>query len=411
MSTISRTRRPELAAKSVVKSDTNGGAIHPVRASIIAPPDRWDGKLYMPLTEAFTKVGQAEQVVRNWLPATGVTFLLAKFGIGKTLLLLDQALCFAMDCDWMGNPTAKGRSSIYLCGEDQEGSLANAEAWCKQNGVDPADPNNRILFVPMTPNLLDEKDCRSLIIHVRQKLPDGIRPVIFIDTWQRSTATGGQNEDKDMQTAISNAELIGKELGGPVVAASHPPKGRSNTISGSGVIENSSVAIWQMDAESGSTTRRRVTVTRIKGAGLGSKISVRIKTRQIDGYDNYGLQRTGAVLLTNDISLAVNRSSMPSADEADLSPEEEALLVSMLDKPCLSYVKRAEAMGLYGSTGRPNESHVKNKTNKLKERGLVEQGKCEGDSYSLTENGVSAAKAAKDREGTSHVSPAASAAR
>jgi len=409
--TISRKRRPEFAAKSVLRSDINQPAIHPARASTIAPPDRWDGKLYTPLTEAFEKVGQAEQVVRNWLPATGVSFILAQFGLGKTLLLLDQALCLATDRDWMGNPTAKGRFSVYLCGEDQEGTLANAEAWCKQNGVDPADTSTRIMFVPMTPDLLDENDCKLLVRHVRQQLPEGIRPIIFLDTWQRSTANGGQNEDKDMQAAIMNAEFIGKVLSGPVVAASHPPKGNRTTISGSSVIENSSVAIWPMEAENNSPTRRRVTVTRIKGAGMNSQISVRIETRQIDGYDNYDLPRTGAVLLKNVSSLSIANTQALSGRVAELSPEEEALLVSMLDKPCLSFVKRAEAMGLFGTTGKPNESHVKNKTAKLKDRGLVAQGICEGDGYGLTESGVSAAQAAKDRRVVAEPAPATSAAR
>jgi AAA domain len=405
---ISRTPRPRSQTSTNMSTESEPDKkLNQILKPSITPPDRWEGKLYMPLTEAFAKVGQAEQVIRNWLPSTGVSFILAKFGLGKTLLLFDQAMCLATDRDWMGNPTAKGRFSVYLCGEDQEGALANAEAWCKQNGVDPGDPCTRIIFVPLTPNLLDESDCRSLVLHIRQKLPEGARPVIFLDTWQRSTSGGGQNEDKDMQTAIKNAEFIGKELGGPVVAASHPPKGNMTTISGSGVIENSSVAIWKMEPKSNS--QRQVTVTRIKGAGQGSQILCHIETRVIDGLDNYGCARKGAVLLKDELGIGALKPLVhPNMESALHGPDEEALLISMLDQPCLSYVKRAEAMGLFGATGKPNESHIKNKTNKLKERGYVCQGKCEGDSYALTDTGVSAAQAAKSRAVTSKAAQATS---
>lgn len=383
---ISRTPRHTQNLNSLLQH-----GIAPQAAKLVATAsNRWDGKLYTPLAEAFDKVGQAEQIIRNWLPSTGVSFILAKFGLGKTLMLLDQALCLATDRDWLGNPTAKGRFSIYLCGEDQEGTLANADAWCKQNGVDPADKSTRIVFVPMTPNLMDEKDCQSLVAHIRQKFRDGIRPVIFLDTWQRSTATAGQNEDKDMQTAIRNAELIGKELGGPVIAASHPPKAKSGTISGSGVIENSSVAIWLMTPVGQSKTHRQVTVTRIKGAGQASHVSVHIEKRQIDGQDNYGCPRTGAVLVNDGaksspaLSFSKDERSAPGLDL-----HEKQLLLAMTDYSGKSFVKLAEALGWQGENGKPNDSRVKNKMKKLARLRLVSQG-TEG-SYVQSEAGVALA--------------------
>jgi len=350
--------------------------------SRIGHADRWEGKLYIPLSEAFEKVGQAEQLIRNWLPSTGVSFVLAQFGVGKTLLLLDQALCLATDRDWMGYPTTPGRFSIYLCGEDQEGTLANAAAWCKQHRVDPTDIKTRVLFVPLTPDLLDQEDCKLLIGRVREKLPDGARPVIFIDTWQRSTAMGGQNEDKDMQAAIKNAEFIGKELGGPVIAASHPPKNNAGTISGSGVIQNSSVAIWDMRPVGKSTTRRVVRVTRIKGAGQGTQLSVTIETLQIDGRDNYGCPRTGAIIVkdaatSTEGKIEPSRSVLALAETGTasdpLAKYESDLLFQLAATPKASFVKLAKALNWYGETGRPNDSRIKNTMGKLARDGLVTQ--------------------------------------
>ena len=358
-------------------------------------PDRWDGKLYTPLSEALEKIERAEQLIRNWLPSTGVSFILAKFGSGKTLLLLDQALCLATDRDWMGYPTTRGCFAIYLCGEDPAGTLANAEAWCKQHGVGPRDVGTRMIFADLAPNLLDDEDCELLIRHVREKLPTGVRSVIFIDTWQRSTASGGQTEDTDMQLAIRNAELISKELGGPVIAASHPPKNKSGTIMGSGVIQNSSAAIWSMDEVGKSTTRRSVEVTRIKGPGLGTKFSFRIEKGEISGKDNYGCARTGAVLV-KDGSVPTARKSEPLGSDVasetvseGLGKHESALLLQLAVTPKLSFVKLAEMLQWEGAMGKPNGSRVKNTMGKLAERGLVTQDR--DGSYFLTETGQRAA--------------------
>jgi hypothetical protein len=302
-------------------------------------------------------------------------------------MLLDQALSLATDRDWMGNPTTKGRFAIYLCGEDQEGALANAEAWCKRHGVDPNDINTRIIFVPMTPDLLNHEDCTLLVRHVRAMLPERVRPVVFIDTWQRSTATGGQNEDKDMQEAIHNAEFIGKELGGPVIAASHPPKSKNTTISGSGVIENSSVAIWQMQPVGKSTTLRQVKVTRIKGTGLGTQIPVVIKTLKIEGHDNYGMPRTGAVLLRDNGTPSLDQK-WPEEQDNPLTHNEGSLLCQMRATPGLSFARYADRLNW-----KPNDSdsRVKNTMRTLAKRGLVT--KKEDERYYPTEAGETAAAA------------------
>ncbi len=348
--------------------------------------DRWKGKLYTPLGKAVQCVGRAEQLIRNWLPATGVSFVLAQFSVGKTLLLLDQALCLATDCDWMGYATSRGRFAIYLSGEDQEGTLANAEAWCAQHGLNLNDLTTRIIFAPMTPNLLSTEDCKLLINNVRQQLPEGARPVIFIDTWQRATSEGGQNEDKDMQEAIRNAEFIGKELGGPVVVASHPPKGNAATINGSGVIQNSSVAIWDMRPVSKSSTSRTVTVTRIKGPGQGTVLAVKIVTREIEGKDNYDCQRKGVVLV-KDLG-SVPREWLAEENTpviVPLSPHAKSLLLQVAENPNLSFVKHAEKLGWIGATGKPNDSRVRNLMRELSERGFVT--KSDGSSYIVTKDG------------------------
>jgi hypothetical protein len=86
-----------------------------------------------------------------------------------------------------------------------------------------------------------------------------------------------------MQKAIRNAEFIGRELNGPVVAAAHPPKNSKGTIHGSGVIQNASVAIWNMEKKKKSELR---TVKVILREGIKDVFSLLMMVRR-RGVRNY----------------------------------------------------------------------------------------------------------------------------
>jgi hypothetical protein len=183
-------------------------------------------------------------------------------------------------------------------------------------------------------------------------------------------------------------------LGGPVIAASHPPKNNAGTISGSGVIQNSSVAIWDMRPVGKSTTRRVVKVTRIKGTGQGTQLSVEIDTLQIDGQDNYGCPRTGAIIVKDAATSTEGKIEPSGSDLAlaerrtasnPLTKHESDLLFQLATTPKASFVKLAKALNWHGDTGKPNDSRVKNTMGKLAQRDLVTQDP-EG-RYYLTETG------------------------
>lgn len=374
------TRKPAVPPtnKSQTGPDVSQGTV------TLAGPAPWKG--YMPLSEARKAVGYTEQIIPNWLPDTGVSFIIGKRGDGKTLVLIDQALSFATDRDWMGIPTLPGRFSVYVCGEFPAGTLSLVEAWYKKYGVDPTDLNTRFMFVPRSVDLMKRDDCEALVHYLKEVLPKGAKPVIYIDTWQRATATGGQNEDTDMQQAMGNAEYIENALGGPVIAAAHPPKakGKVLTILGSVVTENRSAAIWQIDRSKKSLNdlHRTLSVIRNKSGGEGTTIPVRILKMEIDGTDNHGNPRTGAIIVRDDATsnrekIALSGSDTTLADAAtasgSLTEHETDLLFQLTATPKLSFVKLAEALRWQGATGKPNDSRVKNTMGKLAERGLVTQ--------------------------------------
>ena len=282
-----------------------------------------------------------------------------------------------------------GRFAIYLCGESEAGTITSAKAWCKRHEVDPFDKNTRFMFIPRAPDLLKREDTENLVSYLKDVLPEDSKPVVFIDTWQRATASGSQNDDDQMQNAIRNAEFIGKELRAPVVIACHPPKSNKGTVLGSSVIENSSVAIWQMDRFGPLGAQRKVQVTRIKGAGEGKQLFCRIDTVGIGGTDPYDCPLKGAVLIGNEqLPGAITTGRFADQDIPD--QHEQDLLVDMLNKPNLSFVKRAESLEWKGETDKLNASRVKNKMKNLKGRGLVTKTK--NGNYVLTEQGQEAAE-------------------
>jgi len=221
----------------------------------------------------FQRGKRREMIIPGWVPAHGVTGVLAARGTGKTAVMLDMALRISLDRDWHGNRVAPDWHVVYFCGEDDEGAEENARAWCNVHGVD--EPPERFHFVDGIVNLLDAENVRAWSLALRKRLPEGARAVLFLDTWQRASGRGSQNDDYQMTTAVTHLEQMAEALRGPAVAAFHSPKsenkpGKTNdnlTILGSSVIENMTSAILTLSNEPGSM--KKLEVTRQKGKGEG----------------------------------------------------------------------------------------------------------------------------------------------
>ena len=254
--------------------------------------NRWSG-LVMTLAEA-ASIGPAEMVVPGWLPMDGYTCVLARRGVGKTVIMLDLALRIAADMDLPGAPTMKGLWCFYLAGEAAALTRTHAVAWCRRH-LDGRFPQ-RFRFAPAVPDLMDAGDCRHLADHLGSVLPPGERAVLFVDTWQRATLRGGQNRDDEMQRCVHHVESVARSLRGPAVLAFHPPKHDDRVVLGSSVVENSSAAIWQITEDGPPGLRqRRVEVTRLKSGPEGSYAVKRIESQETGDEDQFGDQVTGAV--------------------------------------------------------------------------------------------------------------------
>jgi AAA domain/Homeodomain-like domain len=263
---------------------------------------------YPTIREAFDALGFYEQVIPNWVPASGVVLFVAEKGAGKTIAALDQALSLATDQDtWQGYDIKQGLFVVYLCGESQELTTAHAMAWCHEHDVDPADARTRFLLLPRAPALLNEHDVDALIAHLRERIPSDMGAVIYIDTLQRAISGTDPNDFKTMSVVMENAEKLGKALHAPVIVIAHPAKGKKGGEAlGSSVFGNDNAAQWEITCigSDGKPVKcsdhpkaeRRIRVTRYKGSDSVETLRARLHKVPIGFRDDFGQERTGGVL-------------------------------------------------------------------------------------------------------------------
>lgn len=241
---------------------------------------------------AFAKRGKrAKYAIPNWVLDHGLHCLKAKRGVGKTITMLDLALRFACDMDLDFVPMERGWAAVYICAEDDEGLESNFKAWTKKYDKEP-EPGRMIVMAGKV-DLLNAESVKKWTLHLLAKL-NSRRAVLFVDTWQRVSATGSQNDDQQMQLAVDHIEAMARSLRGPVIAAFHPPKGNEETILGSSIIENSSVAIWALGQDI-KTKQLELKVTRIKGRGFDSKRIIELESIGLGEHDQFGREETGVV--------------------------------------------------------------------------------------------------------------------
>lgn len=232
-----------------------------------------------------------EYIIPEWVLAHGYTIMLAKRACGKTTIMMDMALRISTDMDWHGLPIKEGIVAIYLCGEDDLGLTEQYKAWVQMHGVEPE--KDRLIIMAGIVDILNAKDTEKWTRYLMDQL-NGRRAIVFLDTWQRATAAGNQNDDGDIQIAVQHIEAMASSLNGPAIVACHPPKNDENasTVIGSSLMENASAGILTIrDIANGKEIR----VTRIKGKGYGNYRIMRFEEMQLGETDEFGQERTGIV--------------------------------------------------------------------------------------------------------------------
>lgn len=283
-----------------------------------------EGYLFTSLDDLFTRNKRREYHVPGWMLSHGFVAFLAKRGTGKTVSMLDIALRASCDMDWHGIDVRSDLYVLYICGEDDAGAAEQIRAWQIEQEKTPA--VGRFIFSTRIPNLMDQDDVKQFGISVKRLLPADAKCILFLDTWQRATATGSQNKDEDMQPAVRRLEELAEFLGGPAVAAFHPPKHDGNMVMGSSVIENSTSAIWTMTEQHGV---KRLEVSRIKGKGHGNYMAFKFKEVALGEVDDFGQPVTGVVPIKIAGSAA---GSQDAADEDQVARDDLAKVLRMTER-------------------------------------------------------------------------------
>lgn len=290
-------------------------------------------------------------IIDKWLPDKNFTIVLGGRGSGKTTAIIDTVCHVANDMKWHGVDVDPGWYVVYIAGEDSAGVKDRYEAWCEKNKdycryndemeiYEINDPN-RLLFVDMAINLMNESEVMEFSTIVKKKLhsmlpKDGAKPkVIFvIDTWQRMTAEapGGQSDDVSMQLAVKNLTALANSLKGPCLISAHPPKSDHKTMAGSGIIENSSDAIWQIETLPGNI--RKLSVPRTKGTPVGNYKTYQFLTIPISGVDRFGRQRESVVVHQMSGTVSSEIAKNPNLVQYDQDHKQQilSLLRDMLAK-------------------------------------------------------------------------------
>ncbi len=242
-------------------------------------------------TEIAQRDTRREYVIPEWILAYGYTIMLARRACGKTTFMMDMAMRFATDMDWHGLPIKKDMVAIFLCGEDDLGLTEQYKAWVQMHEIEPE--TNRLIIMAGIVDILSAKDTEKWTRYLMEQIGNR-KAVIFLDTWQRASAAGNQNDDSDVQTAIHHVEAMASSLNGPAIIACHPPKNdeHASTVIGSSLMENASAGILTIkDIANG----KEIKVTRIKGKGYGNYRIMRFEEMHLGETDEFGEERTGIV--------------------------------------------------------------------------------------------------------------------
>ena len=252
-------------------------------------------------------------ILDGWLPSKNYTIILGSRGSGKTTVIVDAMCHIVSDAPWHGTEVDPGWFVIYIAGEDFAGVKDRYEAWCAQHPnlcnwneeterYEIKDPN-RIQFIDFAVDLMDKEKViefsNAVVALAKSKLnkKGSVTKVLFvIDTWQRMTsaAVGGQSSDESMQKALDNIEMLARNFKGPCIIAAHPPKANQTTMAGSGIIENRSDAVWNIEKTEGNI--RNAAVTRVKGTKEGNNKRLSFEDVNINGFDKFGKRRTSVAI-------------------------------------------------------------------------------------------------------------------
>jgi AAA domain-containing protein len=249
--------------------------------------------------EALLKSGNATWLVDGLLPARGLTFLVGRFGAGKTFVALDLALHLSSSLNrWHGRKL--GPANVFYA--YSEGLLkSRVAAWRKHH--DPEEWPASTTFAAGAMNLLDPSSVERFLRLAKEEHPG----LIVLETFSSMTAGADENDSKTAGQAIEALHYIEKETGAAVLVTHHTPLDpRNQRIRGHSRLGDGADTILLLENAKGALTLRT------------------LKQREADAGDPIHLQ-----LVKEDGSLVVAQTAPPTSRGAGTTKERSELLERM----------------------------------------------------------------------------------
>lgn len=169
------------------------------------------------------------------MPAHAVGVAFGPQEVGKTWLILDQALHIATGKLGYGRQEREPEDVIYFSGEGFEDLVhSRIDAWCAYHQVETTLPHFHLL--EDFPNVADDHDVDRLTDEIVKRR---VRPsLIVLDTYARVLAQAGLNENDplDVMKFIRQAESLKRGYGCTVLAIHHSGKDIERAARGSNAL-------------------------------------------------------------------------------------------------------------------------------------------------------------------------------
>ncbi len=164
----------------------------------------------------FATAAPLDWIVEGVLPDADLAMVFGESGSGKSFWTLDLLLSIAQGVPWQGRETTRARCA-YVAAEGAAGFRNRLKAYKAEHPEEDAD----LFVLGDTPNLLEPKDVRQLIIQLQ-----AIKPVklVVIDTLAQVMPGGDENSGVDMGKLIMHCQMIKKHVGAMVVLIHHSGK-------------------------------------------------------------------------------------------------------------------------------------------------------------------------------------------
>lgn len=177
-------------------------------------------RLFNPI-ELRERIGSFHFLVDHLLPASGIAFLVADPGVGKSTAAVSLALhVVAGRSKWLGRDLRRGGRAVYISGEGTVGLCARIIAGAEAYGIPDDVLLERFRVSSCSGALTDPEDVDRWLAEI------GPEPValIIIDTLAANLGGADENSSQDASTFVAALKRIGDLTGALVLVLHHSPQ-------------------------------------------------------------------------------------------------------------------------------------------------------------------------------------------